>query len=86
MVVVVFKATKQGKVLGKPEIVSRGFVFEGISGGLINDATQRLMAIVGNRKNLNTKILKEESTRFLENYFFKATGRSPMILPVVVEV
>lgn len=86
MVVVVFKATKQGKVLGKPEIVSRGFVFEGISGGLINDAVQRLMTIVGNRKNLNTKILKEESTKFLENYFFKATGRSPMILPVVVEI
>lgn len=86
MVVVVFKATKQGKVLGKPEIVSKGFVFEGISSGLINDAAQRLMAVVGNRKSLNTKVLKEESIRFLENYFFKATGRSPMILPVVVEV
>lgn len=86
MVVVVYKATRQGKVLGKPEIVTRGFVFEGISSGLINDAAQRLMTQISNRKNLNTKILKEDSIKFLENYFFKATGRNPMIIPVVVEV
>jgi mRNA degradation ribonuclease J1/J2 len=37
-------------------------------------------------KNLNIKKIKEESTKFLENYFFKTTGRSPMIIPIVVEV
>jgi ribonuclease J len=86
MVVIVFKATKDGKVLGKPEIVSKGFVFEGISGGLLNDSIQRMMKHLGSHSNLNSKKLKDEATKFLEGYFFKTTGRSPMIVPIVVEV
>jgi ribonuclease J len=86
MVVVVFKATKEGRVLGKPEIVSKGFVFEGISGGLLNDSIQRLMKHLSTHNNLNSKKLKDEAIKFLEGYFFKTTGRSPMIIPVVVEV
>lgn len=86
MVVVVLKATKQGNVLGKPEIVSRGFVFEGISSGLLNDAIQRLMKFLNSGQNRNSKNTKEETIKFLENYFFKTTGRSPMIVPVIVEV
>lgn len=86
MAVVVFKATKQGKVLGIPEIVSRGFVFEGISGGLLNDSMQRLMKHLKTHSNLNSKKIKDETSKFLEGYFFKTTGRSPMIVPIVVEV
>jgi len=86
MVVIVFKATKDGKILGKPEIVSKGFVFEGISGGLLNDSIQRMMKHLGSHSNLNSKKLKDEAIKFLEGYFFKATGRSPMIVPIVVEV
>lgn len=86
MVIVVLKTTKNGKVFGKTEIVSKGFVFEGISGGLLNDSIQRLMKHLGTHNNLNSKKLKEETIKFLEGYFFKSTGRSPMILPIVVEV
>lgn len=86
MAVIVFKATKHGKVLGKPEIVTKGFVFENISSGLLSDSVQRLMKHLTNHKNLNSKSLKEEATKFLEGYFFKTTGRSPMIVPIVVEV
>ncbi len=86
VVIISLKATKHGKVLGNPEIVTRGFVFEGISGGLLNDAIQRMLKHIKTHKNLNIKKIKEESTKFLENYFFKTTGRSPMIIPIVVEV
>ena len=86
MVVIVFKATKEGRVLGKPELVSKGFVFEGISGGLLNDSIQVLMKHLGTHNNLNAKRLKDETIKFLEGYFFKTTGRSPMIVPIVVEV
>lgn len=86
MVVIVFKATKDGKVLSKPEIVSKGFVFEGISGGLLNDSVQRLIKHLSTHNNLNSKKLKDETVKFLEGYFFKTTGRSPMIVPIVVEV
>ncbi len=86
MVVAVLKATKEGKVLNRPEIVSKGFVFEGISGGLLNDAMQRLMKHLSTHSGLNSKKLKDEAIKFLEGYFFKTTGRSPMIIPIVVEV
>lgn len=86
VVIISLKATKHGKVLGNPEIVTRGFVFEGISGGLLNDAMQRMLKHIKTHKNLNIKKIKEESIKFLENYFFKTTGRSPMIIPIVVEV
>ncbi|MEK7472611.1 MAG: ribonuclease J [Patescibacteria group bacterium] len=86
MVVVVLKATKHGKILDRPEIVSRGFVFEGISGGLLNDSIQRLMKHLRTHNDLNSKKIKDETIKFLEGYFFKSTGRSPMILPIVVEV
>ena len=86
MAIVVFKATKQGKVIGQPEIVTKGFVFEGISGGLLNDSMQRLMKHLKSHTDLNSKKLKDEATKFLEGYFFKTTGRSPMIVPIVVEV
>lgn len=86
MAIVVFKATTQGKVLGNPEIVTKGFVFEGISSGLLSDAVQRLMKHIKTHNNLNSKRLKEEATKFLEGYFFKTTGRSPMIIPIIVEV
>lgn len=86
VVIISLKATKHGKVLGNPEIVTRGFVFEGISGGLLNDATQRMLKHIKTHKNLNQKKIKEESIKFLENYFYKTTGRSPMIIPIVVEV
>ena len=86
IVIIALKTTKHGKVLGTPEIVSRGFVFEGISGGLLNDAVQRMVKHIRTHKNLNIRKIKEESTKFLENYFYKTTGRSPMIIPIVVEV
>lgn len=86
MVVVAIKATKHGKVLAKPEIVSKGFVFEGISSGLLNDAIQKLSRYLKNIKNSNSKKIKAETVRFLEAHFYKTTGRSPMIVPVVVEV
>jgi ribonuclease J len=86
MVIIAFKATKHGKFLGSPEIITKGFVFEGISSGLLNDAVQRLMKHYKSHKELNSKKIKEEAMKFLENYFYQTTGRSPMIIPIVVEV
>lgn len=86
MVVIVLKAGREGKVLGKPEIVTRGFVFEGISGGLLNDSVQRLLKHLKGKNGMSPKALKEETIRFLESHFYQTTGRSPMIIPIVVEV
>lgn len=86
VVVIVFKIDKNKKLIGNPQIVTRGFVYQGKSRNLLNDATARLSSVVKNKDTKNIKELKEESVRFLQNHFYKVTARKPMILPVVVEV
>jgi ribonuclease J len=86
MVVVAIKASKKGRVLSKPQIVTRGFVFEGISSGLLNDAVQRLSKYLNTLRNTDSKKLKQETIKYLEAHFYQTTGRSPMIIPIVVEV
>lgn len=86
VVVVIFKIGKDKKLIGNPHIITRGFVYQGKSRNLLNDATARLASVVKAKDTKNIKTLKDESVRFLENHFYKVTARKPMILPVVVEV
>jgi len=86
IVVVVIKIGKNGKYIGNPEIISRGFVFEGTDRNILESAKSDLSKILNSKRNLNVKSLREESIKFLEKHFFKVTGRSPMILPVVLEI
>lgn len=86
VVVVVFKAGKAGLMISSPEIVSRGFVFEERYRSILNDAGRDLFKELQKRKSAGSSSVKEITVDFLEKYFFKNTGRLPMILPVVVEV
>ncbi len=78
--------SSNGKVIEAPEIISRGFVFEGKSAGLLIEAGKILMQNLARRNQMDAKIAKETSVDFLERFFYEKTGRRPMILPVVVEV
>jgi len=84
-VVVVIKVDKKGMSVGIPEIITRGFVYEGISGSLLTSTEGRLQSELRG-VSLNNKGIKDEIVNFLEKHFFKITGRSPMILPVIVEI
>jgi ribonuclease J len=86
VVVVVFKVGRGGRIIAQPEIVSRGFVYEGKSMGLLDSATAELHNVMNTKRITNVKQIKDETITFLEKHFFKVTGRHPMILPVVVEV
>lgn len=85
-VVVVIKVNKEGELIGSPEILTRGFVYEGISGNLLSDVRGRLQSEIRGKGSLNRKGVKDEITNFLEKHLYKITGRSPMVLPVVVEI
>mgnify|MGYP001559438712 CR=1 FL=1 len=86
IVVVVIKIGKNGKYIGNPEIISRGFVFEGTDRNILENAKSDLSKILNSKRGLNVKSSREESIKFLEKHFFKVTGRSPMILPVIVKI
>lgn len=74
------------KVADAPEIVSRGFVFEGKSAGFLKESGQALMENLQKYRQMDPKLAREASVDFLERYFYEKIGRRPMVLPVVVEV
>jgi ribonuclease J len=73
-------------LLSDPEIISRGFVFEGGSGKLLMEAATKLRIFLESKIKLDVHNIKDHSVHFLEEYFFEKTGRRPMVTPVVVEV
>lgn len=75
-----------GKLMSEPEVVSRGFVYEGKNKKLLEEAGRLLGKELSKRNFLDAKIIKDRSVDFLERYFFDMTGRRPMVLPVVVEI
>lgn len=86
VVIVTFQLDKVHKVLlNDPDIVSRGFVFEKEEKGFLNFSAQKLKKRLSN-KRLDANIIKNETYKFLEQYFLKETGRRPMILPIVIKV
>lgn len=86
IVVIVIKIGKDGRYLGGTEIISKGFVFEGTDRQILENAVVDLTKVLNGKRGLNAKSLREESIKFLEKHFFKVTGRSPMILPIILEI
>ena len=78
-------AKSTNKLDGAVEIVSRGFVFERKRKDLLNLAAKHLEKELGGRKYVNQQMVRDEAPRILGKFFFKETGRQPMIVPVVIE-
>lgn len=86
VVVVVLKTNKEGKILARPILTSRGFVFEPGYGGVLDEAGLELDRFFHGGKRQKNDSIKKFTVQFLEKYFYDKTRRHPMILPVVVEV
>lgn len=70
----------------KPEIISRGFVFEKETKDFLHQAENSLFQKLKKKRVINSHQLKTETVNHLEYYFNDKIGRRPMILPVVVEI
>jgi ribonuclease J len=76
---------KGNKLITNPEVISRGFVFEKQEKGLLVEAANLLVREIEKKQRLDRHVVRRVTIDFLEKYFFRLTGRRPMILPVVVE-
>ncbi len=80
---------KQGKLVGEPDIISRGFVYMREKSDLINKTRERVKKIFTKSvtktpddwTNIKNKV-REEIGEFL----YLETERRPLVLPVVIEV
>ncbi|MFH5881167.1 ribonuclease J1 [Liberiplasma polymorphum] len=73
--------------MGKPVIMSRGFVYMRDHSALTNEISNMVHDLVVSKiqsqKGVNVSQLKRDITKLLNDYIFTKTERSPMILPVI---
>ena len=86
MAIAILKVNRSGHLAGRPEIVTRGFVFEGENRPFLQKTMDILGQEIKRGRATDPRKIKEVASIFLEKYFYKQTGRKPMILPVVIEV
>jgi ribonuclease J len=84
--VIVIKLDRKNKIIGVPEIISRGFVFEKIEKKFLRKASERLKKQITKKGEVNKSIVESVTSDYLGNFFYQKTGRRPMILPVIVQV
>ena len=75
-----------GRLVSTPEIISRGFVYQGKNGQFLDKAAKGLKQSLDQVKRLDFHITRDKTVDFLEKYFFEQMKRRPMILPVIVKV
>lgn len=86
VVVPIHKAT--GQMTGAPEIITRGFVYVKESGKLLSRAREVIAHTLRLKKGKihDWQFVRKELEEALGEYLLKETGRSPLIVPVVLEV
>ena len=78
-----------GHVISGPDIVSRGFVYVRESGDLMDEIKELSLEILDtcSRKNIHEwGVIKNKLKDDVSKLINKETGRSPMILPILMEV
>jgi ribonuclease J len=87
-VIVVTVNHLNGEVVGRPDVVTRGFVHIGGAEALIEATKDAVVASVTRmqRDKLEPALLQEKIKDLVGKYLYERTKRRPMVLPVIVEV
>ncbi len=89
LVVIVTVEGKTGRLVGVPDIISRGFVHMKESKDLIRDTQLRITRMLKDhesRASADDAIIRNKIRDDLGNFLFQRTERRPLIIPVVIEV
>jgi ribonuclease J len=89
MFMVVVTVDKQtGNIVGRPEVITRGFVHLNERDPIMDEAITRVMTSIQNPGEHISEIglLKSQIKDGVSRYLYEQTKRRPMVFPVVVEV
>ncbi len=88
VVVVVPMEQATGRVVAEPDIISRGFVYMKQSGKLLDGAKRVVNESLRLKKGrmIDWHFVRKQVENNLERFLLKQTGRTPLIVPVIVEV
>lgn len=90
MVVVVLPVSaSNGDILAEPEIITRGFIYVKDSEELLQDLRNLTMVTaesIRGKRSRDTGELRGAIKNAVSSYLFKATKRSPMVIPVITRL
>lgn len=88
VVIVVPIEQSTGKLTAEPDIISRGFVYIKESGPLLEHAKARIMNSLKVKRGriINWRFVRKQLEEDMSEFLYRETGRSPLIVPVIVEV
>ncbi|MFL5779609.1 MAG: ribonuclease J [Chloroflexota bacterium] len=89
MFIIVVTVDKQsGRVIGRPEIITRGFVHLNERDPIMEEAARRVLAAIENPGDHISEVglLKSQIKDGVSSFLYEQTKRRPMVFPVVVEV
>ena len=77
---------KRKHIVNGPDVLTRGFVYGKESDGFMDDVKQVCMEAIqkGGSRNLASK--KNRIKETMRNYIYQKTKRTPMIIPIIVEI
>src|SRR3989344_2664234 len=89
-VVIAIVDSKEGRVRGEPDIISRGFIYMRESQELLKAARERgkerVATHMQNGRPTDWTHLRDSIREDLGRFFFEKTQRRPMVLPVIIEL
>lgn len=82
---------RSGRVIGEPDMISRGFVYMKDQKALVQDTQQKIRQVIEKqsgrgRGEPNWAMMKNNLRDAVGQFLFQRTERRPMVLPVIVEV
>jgi ribonuclease J len=88
-IVTVVDRTKK-RVIGEPQVSSRGFIYVKENFDLVNETKARVKKdvnkIISNEATPNWNYIKKNIQEDVGKFLFQKTQRRPMILPIIIEV
>ena len=89
IIVVVTISHEDGRMVSRPDVISRGFVYvreaEGLIDGVKDAATHSVEECLS-RKNMDWSTMKSSLKSTVAHYIYDQTKRNPMILPIIEEI
>ena len=89
-VIIIVVNRQTGTVKGSPDIISRGFIYLRESKDLLREVLKKAIATVNHSTNsagpINWVHVRDVVRKQISEFLFVKTERSPMVLPVIIEI
>ena len=89
LVTVLTLSKRDGKLVSRPDTITRGFVYVRDAEELLKDVNriiERSVSDIQGKKKVGWSAIKHDIKKAVGQYIFKHTKRKPMILPIIIEV